>query len=351
MKLSIVIPMHNVEIYVEKLLNGIFKQTFKDFEVICILDSCTDNTEEIVKKYPVRIFECKYKQPGFTRNIGLNQAKGEWIWCLDADDWLLTETAFEQVVAQLSDDISVLTIKNYDTPDGISSQYITTTMWSNVLNSAYLKSIGNLRFKGSYYDEDMVFLFGYEALGGPRYKQKFWENETPLYFYNFPRIGSVRFNYNFGKNIVLAFSGCGKTMYCYNNQGWMDLDLGFGLFDHQNELAVELACHFAANGWKVMLPASLPIIQLMRKLGLWVNLILPGLDMKDEIIDRVRRRNGEPDWLHHIEKEYDAICSQMFKYANPDNLKILRPGQYVSDAMQGWNLEMPTLRPVDERHD
>ena len=50
-KISIIIPVYNVERYLEKCLNSILKQTFQDFEIICVNDGSTDNSLEILKKY------------------------------------------------------------------------------------------------------------------------------------------------------------------------------------------------------------------------------------------------------------------------------------------------------------
>lgn len=347
MKLSIIIPAHNVEKYINTILQCVFNQTFKDFEVLCILDDCTDGTKQIVEQYPVRIFECNYRQPGLTRNIGLDNALGEWIWCLDSDDWLLTDTAFEQVVEQLDDNINLLTINNYSTHAGLTSRFSKITMWSNVMRRDYLNKY-NIRFLGGYYDEDVMFLFGYKRRGRSEFNQKIWENQAPLYFYNVPRTGSVRFNYDFGEKLILAFTGCGKSTYCRENAGWIDLDLGYHEFENSDELLVKLCAHFLKDGWKVLTPVSRSIMELLRQNGMWINVILPSSDMKAEILDRIRKRDGHTAWVTLVEKEYDKIYNEIKDYPYIDNLYIMQPGETMANILTNWKLTKPTLRSADK---
>ena len=85
-RISVIIPVYNVQKYIKKTLESIQSQTKKVFEIIVVDDGSTDQTLEIVKKYPVRIFQQKNQGPSAARNYGASQATGEWLAFLDGDD-------------------------------------------------------------------------------------------------------------------------------------------------------------------------------------------------------------------------------------------------------------------------
>ncbi len=84
--ISIVIPTYNASRFIPDLLGSIFKQAVDDMEVIIVDDCSTDNTVELVKKYPVRLIEMeKNGGPARARNRGVREAKGDIIFFLDSD--------------------------------------------------------------------------------------------------------------------------------------------------------------------------------------------------------------------------------------------------------------------------
>lgn len=91
MLISIILPVYNVEQYVEQCLDSIFSQSFTDYEVICINDASTDNSLKVLEKYSDKIKIIKNQKNlgvGLSRNIGLKYAKGDYIHFVDPDDWL-----------------------------------------------------------------------------------------------------------------------------------------------------------------------------------------------------------------------------------------------------------------------
>ena len=86
-KYSIIIPVYNVEKYIKRCLDSVFNQTEKDFEVIVINDDCTDNSMDIVRKYDVNIITTKHVSVSQARNLGVEEAKGEYLIFLDSDDY------------------------------------------------------------------------------------------------------------------------------------------------------------------------------------------------------------------------------------------------------------------------
>ena len=88
---SVIIPVYNVEIYLEEMLEGIREQTLSDIEIICVDDGSTDSSAEIIKKQAQKDTRIKYiyqqnQGGGAARNTGIDAAKGKYLICLDADD-------------------------------------------------------------------------------------------------------------------------------------------------------------------------------------------------------------------------------------------------------------------------
>ncbi len=92
-KISIIIPVYNVEKYLNRCLDSIINQTFKDLEIICIDDGSTDTSSKILEEYAskdTRIKVIHQKNSGLSavRNKGIALASGEYISFIDSDDWI-----------------------------------------------------------------------------------------------------------------------------------------------------------------------------------------------------------------------------------------------------------------------
>ena len=108
-KLSIVIPVYNVENYIPQCLESILSQSFKDLEVICVNDGSTDNSLSVLQDYKAKddriiIIDQKNEGSGVARNAGLSIAKGEYVYFVDGDDWL-EGSALEKAVLK-SDELN-----------------------------------------------------------------------------------------------------------------------------------------------------------------------------------------------------------------------------------------------------
>ena len=92
-KVSIIIPVYNVEEYLEKCLNSVINQTLTDIEIICINDGSTDNSLLILENFArndkrIIILNQENKGQSAARNNGLKIATGEFIGFVDSDDWI-----------------------------------------------------------------------------------------------------------------------------------------------------------------------------------------------------------------------------------------------------------------------
>lgn len=89
---SIIVPVYNVEKYLDECLNSILNQSFKDYEVIVVNDGSTDNSYEILKKYKknekINIYTQNNHGLSYTRNVGVKKAKGDYLVFIDSDDYI-----------------------------------------------------------------------------------------------------------------------------------------------------------------------------------------------------------------------------------------------------------------------
>ena len=132
MKISIVIPLYNKAPYVRRALDSIAAQTFTDFELIVIDDGSTDDGAAIVEKYLDRRFRLIRQAnagPGAARNVGIAQARGEFIAFLDADDEWLPNYLAEglRLFEEFGPEVASVTSGYIEYPSGVS----TASIWRN----------------------------------------------------------------------------------------------------------------------------------------------------------------------------------------------------------------------------
>lgn len=92
-KISIIVPVNNTEQYLPRCIDSILSQTFTDFELLLIDDGSTDNSGMICDEYAakdsrIRVFHKENGGVSSARNLGLDNAQGEWIAFVDSDDWV-----------------------------------------------------------------------------------------------------------------------------------------------------------------------------------------------------------------------------------------------------------------------
>ena len=92
--ISIIIPLYNKELFIERCLDSIFSQYNERIEVIVVNDGSTDNSPNIVKNYThgkVILIDKENGGVSSARNTGLSYAKGKWVMFMDADDYFLND--------------------------------------------------------------------------------------------------------------------------------------------------------------------------------------------------------------------------------------------------------------------
>ena len=124
MKLSIIVPCYNVQKYLLKCLTSLKNQDVCDgqYEVLVINDGSKDSTGRIARNFckdnPSIFHYFEHHNIGLsgTRNRGIREAKGDFLWFVDSDDWI-EEKCLNQIISMLYDSIDILAFKGF-IPEG-----------------------------------------------------------------------------------------------------------------------------------------------------------------------------------------------------------------------------------------
>lgn len=100
---SIIVPVYNTEKYVKRCLDSIMNQTFTDFEVIIVNDGSTDDSKDIIAKYPYKVINQKNQGLSMARNNGVKEATGDYLIFLDSDDYI-EKNLLKEITKSLSND-------------------------------------------------------------------------------------------------------------------------------------------------------------------------------------------------------------------------------------------------------
>ena len=192
-KISVIIPVYNVEKYLQKCLDSVINQTYKNLEIICINDGSPDNSGKILDEYAKkdgRVIVIHQENAGVSaaRNKGLEIATGEYIAFVDSDDWLEPECYELAVLAmQVNSNINLVTWSAdvIDIENSLSvSDLLRSKNWfkftcseQKLLSSSFLKRMPgvvwkclfknsiikqmNITFSNYKLTEDVLFLFKY----------------------------------------------------------------------------------------------------------------------------------------------------------------------------------------------
>lgn len=281
MKISIVIPLYNVEKYIKECLHSILEQSnCANIQAIIIDDGSQDDSAlfalEYVKKYPT-IFEYYKKENGGlsdARNFGVNFAKGDYLMFLDSDDYLKKDAC--QIIANIIDSTNAdLILFNYiqfdennqgivmmiDEPCGFinKKQYLLCppTAWNKVIKTKMYKENHVLFPEGLWY-EDRATTGSYV-----NYVESIYYVNEPLYYYR-QRISSIMNQKQYSpkmmdmkKAITYTLNGVDKKVYyeeleyiCISNliaqSG--ELLLGYGRQDELNDFIDYIDSEFP--NWK-----------------------------------------------------------------------------------------------------
>ncbi|WP_157150735.1 glycosyltransferase family 2 protein [Brachyspira sp. SAP_772] len=149
---SVVIPVYNTDKYLSHCLDSLIKQTIDKIEIICVNDCSSDKSKEIIKEYSLKdkriiLIDNKIKHgAGISRNIGLNVARGEYVFFMDSDDYIsnnFLQELYNTAKKYDSDYVSSLNI--YDVID--SKEYVSHLNKVSFLGNDDLEGISSANIK------------------------------------------------------------------------------------------------------------------------------------------------------------------------------------------------------------
>lgn len=218
MKVSVIVPVYNVEEYIEKCLQSLVNQTLEDIEIIVVNDGSPDNSQKIidkyVKKYPkkVKSFIKENGGQGSARNYGLLKSSGEYISYVDSDDYVEKNMLEDMYVLAKKDNSDIVICGNnvismdneilksesaiiYNNKD-LDILFGKMAVWNKIYKRELLLK-NNIEFRSKVWYEDIDFTI---KLLFDDVKVSFIDK--PLYDYLL-RPGSTMNNSNINRNLEL----------------------------------------------------------------------------------------------------------------------------------------------------
>ncbi|MPQ44410.1 glycosyltransferase family 2 protein [Clostridium tarantellae] len=227
-KISVIVPVYNVEMYLEQCIESIVNQTIKEIQIILIDDGSKDKSSEICDKYKnkdnrIEVIHQENKGVSKSRNIGINKAKGKYIAFIDSDDYIsnnMLETLFNNAENNYSDLVScnhfniyengkLKSILNYKEEICNKEEFINNFVKNNIVNGKIgmvlwdklfrldIINNNNIRFK-SIVLEDYLFIMQYCV-----YVNIYSSINKCLYYYRVINNSlTKRFNFNIFENLL-----------------------------------------------------------------------------------------------------------------------------------------------------
>lgn len=247
-KVSVIVPVYNVEDYLNECIDSLINQTLKDIEIICVDDGSTDSSSKILSSYEderIRIITQENQGLSSARNTGLEHVSGDYIYFIDSDD-ILCENALELMYntsEEKSLDLLIFKLINFDndTKEKFESAYY---------NMEYLiESVGDNVFSHSDVS-DYIFdiavtiqskFFKKDLIGDLRFIEGYIFEDNPFFIETFLKAGRVYF---LDEYLYLKRSRKGSITTTHNDKFFdfipiseilIDISKRYGVYDNYRE--------------------------------------------------------------------------------------------------------------------
>jgi glycosyltransferase involved in cell wall biosynthesis len=221
--ISVILPAYNVEEYIERSINSALNQTSKNLELIVIDDASTDNTLAIIERLLQNQNTIAYKLIRFTvnkgqsaaRNEGIKQASGEYLYFLDADDWINDDAIayFEEMIQKSNDwDILVNNGTLYQPPEEDLPPIAVLRLKDRLQGYQNTSEALNAIFTHKFLNYIWLCLFKKEMFSTIRFPEGLVWEDLLVYPYLFEQAKSILFT---DKKIYNYCLRSGSTVYSF----------------------------------------------------------------------------------------------------------------------------------------
>ena len=227
-KISVIVPVYNVEKYLDKCLTSLIKQTYKNFEIIVINDGSIDNSLAICNKYAnkydnVKVYDYKNAGVAHARNVGIKKATGDYLLFVDSDDYI-DEKLLENLNEFLKkNDCDIVCFDMYKVVNNVNTYYHTSNSLVKDNIKRYIigdsgpcnklikkKLFNNLKFMEKIYYEDLATMPILVL-----YTNKIEFLEEPLYYY-VQRDNSIMHQKKFSEKLLDIFTSLDNVYEVYD---------------------------------------------------------------------------------------------------------------------------------------
>ena len=223
MKYSVIIPVYNVEKYIDRCLKSVISQNYDDLEIIVIDNGSTDRSGSICDSYAneyanISVYHIENHGVGSARNFGLSKARGEFIYFVDSDDYLVGNL-FAEFEDKLAPDLDLLVFSYYNSFEqemteknrtkkilpynGSYDKYDFSKIFKDLFLSDMLYTVWNKFYRREFLIENNISFEKYELGEDVRFNLNVYRNvnrvylsQESYYVYVIGRKGSAMSGYN-----------------------------------------------------------------------------------------------------------------------------------------------------------
>lgn len=250
-KVSIVIPVYNVQLYLRHCLDSVLSQSLQEIEIICVNDGSTDGSVQILREYNERgkiiVFDQENKGPGVARNKGIMLARGQYITFIDPDDYYATDEALETLYAYAERENAMICCGNIRDIKGnyIGKRFLKNEMmvFTGLQNCGY--HVGTI-FNLSFLKENNIYYPNYRRFQDPPFLTKamikakeFYAVSVDTYIY---RTGYKTLNVT-EEIVVNVINGVRDILEMINANGNSLMEFAFYVFDGNQEFIIRNSCN------------------------------------------------------------------------------------------------------------
>lgn len=189
-KVSVIVPAYNTEKYLPQCLNSIINQTLKEIEIICINDGSSDDSLEIFNEFAgrdgrIKVFSHENKGLGATRNVGMNLAKGEYLYFIDSDDFIDLNALEETYYMAKEKDLDLVMFQGMSYDDEKEAFYEDGYLSMNQLENGIVfnyKDVKDIIFDLSVNVGNKLFKREFLEDIDARFSENLIFEDTPLYY-------------------------------------------------------------------------------------------------------------------------------------------------------------------------